>query len=160
MPDWSIWLIVAVLFAGGELVIFTGFILGPFAVAAAITAVVAAFDTTTELQLAVFGILSLVMMLALRPIARKHLEAPPEIRTNADALIGKEARVLEPITHDQPGLIRLVNENWSASPVQGVPRIDPEQYVTVVEIAGATAIVEPKEAPQETPRETPQGASQ
>jgi membrane protein implicated in regulation of membrane protease activity len=148
MPDWSIWLIVAIVFALGELAVFTGFILGPLAIAAAITAIVAALGASTELELAVFAVCAIGAIVVLRPLARKHLSAPPELRTNAAALIGKDARVLEPVSHDQIGLIRLENENWTAKPVSGIDRIEPETYVTVVEIAGATAIVKPKAAAQ------------
>lgn len=144
MSAWSIWLLVAVLLALGELAVFTGFILGPMAAAAALTSAVAAgFGAGTEVQLAVFGISAAVMVTALRPIAKRHLNAPPEILTNAQALIGKRARVLEVVTDDAPGLVRLENENWTARPAPGVASIAADTYVRVTEIAGATAIVEP-----------------
>jgi membrane protein implicated in regulation of membrane protease activity len=162
MPDWSIWLIVAVILAFGELIVFTGFILGPLAGAAIVTAIVAALGASVEVQLAVFGVGGIAAILVLRPLAKKHLQTPPELRTNAAALVGQHARVLNPITADHMGLIRLQHENWSASPVAGVNQIDPETYVEVVEITGATAIVKPiaVQADGPTPEETPQGASQ
>lgn len=144
MPDWSLWLIVAIVLALGELAIFTGFILGPMAAAAALTAAVAAgFGAGIEVQLGVFCVSSAVMIAALRPIARRHLRAPPEILTNAQALLGKRARVIETVAEDAPGLVRLENENWTARPAPGSGPIAPETHVRVVEIAGATAIVEP-----------------
>jgi membrane protein implicated in regulation of membrane protease activity len=144
MPDWSLWLIVAIVLALGELAIFTGFILGPMAAAAALTAAAAAaFGAAIEVQLGVFCVSSAVMIAALRPIAKRHLSAPPEILTNAQALLGKRARVLETVAEDAPGLVRLENENWTARPVSGTGPIAPETHVRVVEIAGATAIVEP-----------------
>ena len=57
MPDWAYWLIAAVILAIGEIVIFTGFILGPLALAAAATAVAAALGASTGLQLAIFAVL-------------------------------------------------------------------------------------------------------
>ncbi|MBI4898021.1 MAG: NfeD family protein [Actinobacteria bacterium] len=155
MPDWAIWLIVAIVLALGELAIFTGFILGPMAAAAALTAaVVAGFGAETEVQLGVFSVSSAIMIAALRPIAKRHLTAPPEILTNAQALLGKRARVLETVAEDAPGLIRLENENWTARPVPGSGPIKPEIHVRVVEIAGATAIVEPLGGNSESEGET------
>ncbi|MBI5309651.1 MAG: NfeD family protein [Actinobacteria bacterium] len=144
MPDWSWWLIVAVIFALGELAIFTGFILGPLAVAAAATAGVAALGGSIEVQLAVFIVASTVMITALRPIAKRHMQSPPEILTNTAALVGKNARVLEAMTPDSPGMVRLENENWTALPAPGVGRIEAETHVIVKRIDGATAIVEPQ----------------
>lgn len=151
------WLILAVVLAFGELAIFTGFILGPLSLAAVATAIAAALGASTELQLVIFGVGGIAAILIMRPIAKKHMNAPPELRTNASALIGMEARVLNEITHDQSGLIRLQNENWTATAVPGVGHIAPETYVTVVEITGATAIVKPKELEES---ENSQGASQ
>jgi membrane protein implicated in regulation of membrane protease activity len=143
MPDWAWWLIISVVFAFGELIVFTGFILGPLAIAAAVTAIAAGLGAPIGVQLAVFAVLAIGSMFALRPIAKRHMSSPPEFRTNAAALVDKQARVLEALSSDAPGLIRLENENWTARPVPGIDRIAPETYVRVVEIAGATAIVEP-----------------
>jgi membrane protein implicated in regulation of membrane protease activity len=136
MPDWAWWLIVSVAFAFGELLVFTGFILGPLAIASVVTAIAAALGASVPLQLAIFAVLG---------IAKRHLDAAPEYRTNVDALIDKQARVLEALTQDAPGLVRLENENWTARPVNGIARIEPETHVRVVSISGATAIVEPLE---------------
>lgn len=143
MPDWAWWLIVSVAFAFGELLVFTGFILGPLAIASVATAIAAALGASVPLQLAIFAVLGIGSIFALRPIAKRHLDAAPEYRTNVDALIDKPARVLEALTQDAPGLVRLENENWTARPVEGIARIEPETHVRVVSIAGATAIVEP-----------------
>lgn len=146
MTDWSIWLIIAIALALGELAVFTGFILGPMAAAAALTSTVAAaFGASTEVQLATFAGSSAILVAALRPIAKRHLSAPPEILTNTSALVGKRALVLEPVAEDAPGLVRLENENWTARPAPGVGRVEAETHVRVTEIAGATAIVEPDE---------------
>jgi len=157
MPDWAYWLIAAVIFAIGELIVFTGFILGPLAVAALFAAVAAALGAGVEVQLAVFAVLGIGSMVVLRPIARRHMKTPPELRTNAEALIGKHARVLQAMTQDSPGLVRLENENWTARPAEGFARIDANTHVRVARIAGATAIVEPLEQ-AEIVEPTSQGA--
>ncbi|MFT4049912.1 MAG: NfeD family protein [Solirubrobacterales bacterium] len=148
MDDWIYWMIFAVVMAAIELAVFSIFIFGPLAVAAAVTAVVAAVGGSIELQLGVFIILALSSMFALYPIAKRHKDSPPELQTNVDALIGKDARTLETLSHESLGLIRFDDSNWTARPVEGVDSIAPDTHVKVVKIAGATAIVEPLERNQ------------
>ncbi len=145
MEDWIYWMILAVVMAGIELAVFSIFIFGPLAVAAAVTAVVAGFGGSIEVQLAVFILLALASMFTLYPIAKRHRESDPEHATNVDALIGKEARTLEEISGESLGLIRFDNSNWTARTKDGVGPIPAETRVRVVSIAGATAVVEPFE---------------
>jgi len=145
MEDWIYWMILAVIMAGLELAVFSIFIFGPLAVAAAVTAVVAGLGGTIELQLAVFIILALASMFSLYPVAKRHKNSDPEIATNVDALIGKEARTLEEISHETLGLIRFDDSNWTARTKADVGTIPPDTRVRVISIAGATAIVEPFE---------------
>jgi membrane protein implicated in regulation of membrane protease activity len=146
MADWIYWMIFAVVMAGIELAVFSIFIFGPLAIAAVATAIVAGAGGGIELQLAVFIVLSLAAMFSLYPIARRHAKSDPKLASNVDALIGKEARTLEQITDQALGLIRFDNANWSARTVDGAAPIAPDTTVTVLSIAGATAIVEPRAA--------------
>lgn len=145
MEDWIYWMIFAVVMAGIELVVFSIFIFGPLALAATATAVAAGFGASLELQLAIFIVLALASMAALFPLAKRHKNSDPKLASNVDALIGKEARTLEEITHESLGLIRFDEANWTARTKDGVAPIPPETRVRVVSIAGATAIVEPFE---------------
>lgn len=143
-------MIVAVVMAGIELAVFSIFIFGPLAIAAAVTAVVAALGGDTNVQLAVFIVLALGTMAALFPIAKRHRSADPKLATNVDALIGREARTLEHISGEALGLIRFDNANWTARTAPGAAPIAPDTSVRVVSIDGATAVIEPL-APQPTP---------
>lgn len=147
MEDWIYWMIFAVIMAGLELAVFSIFIFGPLALAAAVTAVVAGLGGSVEVQLAVFIVLALASMFTLYPIAKRHRNSDPELATNVDALIGKEARTLEEISHESLGLIRFDDSNWTARTKEGIGSIPPETRVRVVSIAGATAIVEPFDPP-------------
>jgi membrane protein implicated in regulation of membrane protease activity len=142
-------MILAVLMAGLELAVFTIFIFGPLAVAAVVTAIVAAAGGSIEVQLAVFILLGLTSMVALYPIAKRHRAGESLSATNVDALIGKPARTLEALSPEAMGLIRLENDNWTARPAPGILEIPAGIEVEVVSIAGATAIVKPL-----TPAET------
>lgn len=143
MEDWIYWMIFAVVMAGIELAVFSIFIFGPLAVAAVVTAVVAGFGGSVEVQLAVFIALSLIAMAGLYPVAKKQRASGGDLVNNVDALIGREARTLEALTDDSLGLIRFDNDNWTARPAAGVGAIPADVQVRVVSIAGATAVVEP-----------------
>src|SRR3954454_3267376 len=94
MPDWVIWSIVAAGFAVGE--IFTlGFFLGPIALAAALAAVAAAVGAAVEVQVAVFAVASIASLAFLRPIARRHMKTPGQLRTGTAALVGQPAMVVQ-----------------------------------------------------------------
>lgn len=143
MDDWVYWIIAAVVLAGIELAVFSVFIFGPLALAAVVAAVVAALGGSIEIQLAVFVVLGVGSMFALRPLAKKHTETDPEHLTNVDALIGKEALVLEELSQEKLGLVRFQSDNWTAKPVHSIESIAANTKVRVVEVAGASMIVEP-----------------
>jgi membrane protein implicated in regulation of membrane protease activity len=153
MEDWIYWMIFAILMAAIELSVFTIFIFGPLALAAVVTAIVAASGASVEVQLAVFIILAIVSGLALYPVAKRQRNQDPKLKSNVDALIGKEARTLETISGESLGLIRFDNANWTARPKDPGSTIPADTAVTVVSIAGATAIVEPLESPAQAETE-------
>lgn len=139
MPDWVIWTLVAVALAVGE--IFTlSFFLAPVAVAAVLAAAVAFAGGGVELQVAVFVLASLASLAFIRPIVKRHLHMPPQLRTGTAALVGSTAVVLERVDgHD--GRIRLSGEVWSARAYDETQAHEPGERVTVLEIQGATALV-------------------
>ena len=73
MPAWVVWSIVAVLLAIGEIFTPGLFFLGPIALAAVASTVVAALGGAVWLQVVVFGVGSFAAVGLLRPIARRHL---------------------------------------------------------------------------------------
>jgi membrane protein implicated in regulation of membrane protease activity len=141
VEDWLVWLIVAVAFGVGEIATL-GFFLAPFAGGAAIAAVVSAAGMPFVGSLAVFLVVSLVLLAALRPIARSHKRMPPQIRTGTAALVGKPALVLERIANDEGvGCVRIDGEVWTARSYMDDETYEAGARVQVVEIRGATALV-------------------
>jgi membrane protein implicated in regulation of membrane protease activity len=113
MPDWAIWFIIAAALIAGELAV-TAAILGPAGLAAVGAGIVAAFGGSSEAQIAAFIVFTLLSLVFVRPIAKKHLLAPPvEQRTNAPALVGMAALVLERVDRDG-GQVKVGGEIWSA----------------------------------------------
>jgi membrane protein implicated in regulation of membrane protease activity len=139
VPGWAVWLIVAALFAGGE-VLTSGFILGPLALAAALAALAALIGLGVVFQLLVFIGAAVASVLLLRPIAVRHLRAPARIRTGTAALVGSRAVVLERVD-DVGGRVKIGGEVWSARAFLDGEVIEPGARVEVAKIEGATALV-------------------
>jgi membrane protein implicated in regulation of membrane protease activity len=140
---WVGWVIAAVILAVGEMVT-TGFYLAPFAAGAAIAAVVAALGVGLVGSLAVFLVASVLLLTTVRPVARRHLQMPPRIRTGTAALVGRDAVVLERIAnHEASGCARIEGgQVWTARAFDDDRVIEPGERVQVLEIRGATALVD------------------
>jgi membrane protein implicated in regulation of membrane protease activity len=141
MEDWVFWIIAAVILAVGEIATMS-FYLGPFAVGAALAAVVAALTTSVVLPWVVFIIAGIAVLGIVRPIARSHMRQPPQIRTGTAALVGKRAMVTSRIENalDQ-GAVRIDGDIWTARAYDDDEVIEPGTRVEVIEIRGATAYV-------------------
>jgi membrane protein implicated in regulation of membrane protease activity len=139
MPDWVLWMIAAGVLAVGE-ILSLSFFLGPIAVAAALAALAALLGAGLAVQLIVFTLASIGTLLFLRPIARRHLHTPAQIRTGTAALIGEPAVVLERVDRDG-GQVKLAGETWTARSYDEDEVLGPGARVQVMEIRGATALV-------------------
>ena len=139
MDEWVLWMIAAGALAIGEIVSLS-FFLGPIAVAAAVAAVAALIGAGLALQIAVFIVASAASLLVLRPIARRHLRTPAQLRTGTAALVGETAVVLERVDRDR-GQIKLAGEVWTARAFDEDEVMEPGARVQVMQIQGATALV-------------------
>lgn len=142
MDVWVIWLIAACVLGIGEMH-QGGFYLGPFAIGAALAAVVGLLGVGGALSAIVFVLVSAIVFATLRPVAARHRRIPPSIRTGAAALVGKPAIVLERIANDEGvGCVRIDGgEVWTARSFDEHEVIPAGERVEVVEIRGATALV-------------------
>jgi membrane protein implicated in regulation of membrane protease activity len=139
MDAWVIWLIVAVVFAVGEIATLS-FFLAPFAAGALVAAVVSGAGGGDIVSWIAFLVVSVVMLAALRPVALRHRKQAPSLRTGTAALVGRTATVVERVAGDA-GCVRLDGEIWSARPYDEDQVFEPGTRVQVLEIRGATALV-------------------
>ena len=120
----------------------TGFFLAPFALGAALAAVVDLAGVGGAAAWIVFVVASLLTLAVVRPIARSHMKVPSQIRTGTAALVGKQAIVLERIANSEGvGCVRIDGEVWTARSLFDDQVIERGQEVEVVQIKGATALV-------------------
>ncbi len=141
MDVWIVWVVAACVLGLGEMHT-GGFFLAPFALGALIAALVSLAGLALPLALVVFLLTSLLVLLTLRPVARRHIQHPPRIRTGAAALVGSDAIVLERIANQEGvGCVRIGGEVWTARSYEDDEVIPAGERVQVVEIRGATALV-------------------
>lgn len=113
------------------------------AVAALAAAGAAALGLDFPLQVIVFVLTSALLLALLRPLALRKLKpAGPGERTNTAAYLGHRVEVLEPVT-DRTGLVKLSGETWTARTETSGVQYPAGDYLQVVRIEGATAIVAP-----------------
>ena len=139
MPAWLIWLIAAGVLAGAE-ALSTNLVLIMLAGGALGGSVAALIGLPVALQAIVAVLVGLVLLLGVRPTATRHLLSHGEHLTNAAALVGKKAVVLQSVDANS-GRVRLNGAEWSARSLDGRRVIDVGETVEVVEISGATAVV-------------------
>ncbi|WP_062078617.1 NfeD family protein [Demequina globuliformis] len=89
-------------------------------------------------------VVAALMLFTLRPWLLKSIRARSVlVETNSAALVGEEGRALDQVT-EFSGRIKLAGEVWSARTRDDAQPITEGTDVTVVDIKGATAIVEPE----------------
>ncbi|MDF2825779.1 MAG: hypothetical protein K0R68_3187 [Mycobacterium sp.] len=140
MPAALIWLVVALGLAGAEALTGDLFLLmlGGGALAAAGTAAV--FDWPVWADGVVFLVVSILLLLLVRPALRKRFTSGPALESGMEALEGKSALVLGRVSQHE-GQVKLEGEVWTARPLNDHDVYEPGDQVTVMHIDGATAVV-------------------
>lgn len=140
MPAALIWLIAALALAGAEALTGDLFLLmlGGGALAAAGSSLV--FDDLW-VHGAVFAVVSILLLVLVRPALRRHFQAGSGLPDPAKALEGKSALVLDRVAQHE-GQVKLDGEVWTARPLNENDVYEPGDKVTVVHIDGATAVVQ------------------
>ena len=96
------------------------------AVGALVTVFAAYFGASFQIQLLLFVGVSIVVAALARPLARRYAD-PHKVPTNADRLLGMEARVTETINNDYPtGAVYVDGKTWTARSADGevIPKGD------------------------------------
>src|SRR3981081_1186228 len=134
------WLIFALALAGAEALTGDMFLLmlGGGALAASVTAWLT--DWPILVDGVVFLVVSVLLVLLVRPALRQRLTPARGLPTGIEALEGKSALVLDRVAHDA-GQVKLDGQVWTARPLNDSEVYEPGESVTVMHIDGATAVV-------------------
>lgn len=140
---WLLWLAAAVLLGVAEFLTLT-LAFGLLAGAALVAAIAAGLGASVPVQFLAFAVTGGIGLVAVRPVAKRHLALPPVSREGSDALVGRSALVTREVSATG-GLVHLAGEDWSARPFDEDLVIPPGVRVDVFQIDGATALVHPRE---------------
>ena len=94
-----------------------------------------------EVQIIVFIAVSIILLIALRKLCLKFLLKNTNEKTNVDALVGREARLLKDIDLGQLGEIKLGDVVWSATTKDESP-LASGTLVKITQVQGNKLIVE------------------
>ena len=138
-PMSTAWLVLLILFLAAEA--STAAVTTIWFAVGALAAMVAAFlGAQVWLQVTIFGVVSVGLLLALRPVIKKYIN-PKHTRTNIDAVIGTEGIVIEAIDNlAGTGRVKLGGMEWSARSTSG-ENIAPNTVIKVDRIEGVKVFV-------------------
>lgn len=140
MTAFYIWLGVAVCLFILEIFIPSGFALLCFAVGALAATITALTGVNIYIQLIVFAVATLLSFIFIQPVLIRHLNKRSNERpkTNADALIGKTARVTDTINGTTiPGRVAIDGDRWQAVSQDG----STIEEGTAVEVTAINSII-------------------
>lgn len=111
---WQLWAVVAVICLIMELTAGDFFIIC-FSIGAFFAAIVAALGGGIYLQLVAFAMFTLISLFWVRPFAKRYLHKGEDTRvSNADALMGRQGRVVEAVKADGFGRVQIDGDIWKA----------------------------------------------
>lgn len=139
----TIWLIVFVVCIVVE-IISMGLTTIWFAGGALAAAVISAIGAPLWLQIAVFAVVSLVLLYFTRPIAVKYFNKD-RVKTNAEGLVGKQAIVISEIDNMQGiGQVTVGGQEWTARTTEEGITLPVGSVVIIRAISGVKLMVEEK----------------
>jgi len=107
--------------------------------AAIIVMIISIFVHIYWLQIVLFIVITLILVLAARPVAKKYFKTNT-IKTNTDTLIGKHAVVIANITEENKGRVKVEGKDWRAISSDGKD-INVNTSVEIVAIEGIKLVV-------------------
>ena len=135
-----VWLVLLLLFAGIEAA-SVGLTSVWFAAGALCALIAALLGGALWVQLTLFLAVSALCLLAVRPLAKRHLNSRVE-PTNADRVIGEQAQVTEDIDNIHgKGAVIIRGVAWTARSEDGLP-VPAGALVRVLRIEGVKVFVE------------------
>ena len=139
-PMFWTWLAIAVIMAVVEAA--TPTLVTIWFMFGAVTALIAAWlGGSVAVQLILFVVVSMILLIATRPLAKRLLDKTDKNGTNADRIINETGIVTEEIDNiKNQGEVTVLGQVWSAKSESG--NIIPQgQMVTVTGISGVKAVV-------------------
>lgn len=135
------WLIAFLVFVGIEIATFALTTVW-FAGGAVVGLILYLLGASIEVQLSAFAAVSFLLLLLTRPLALRYVNRHVK-KTNAESLVGKQARITEAVDNMEGTGAAVVNgQEWTARSADPDRQIPAGTLVTIREIQGVKLIVE------------------
>ena len=99
------------------------------------------FHPPFKVQAVVFMVVSVLCLAAFKPLTQRLRQKPTP--TNGDRSLGREAKVLTPVSAEETGRVRLDGVDWNARCATPGDTLGPGSLCRVTEIHSTLLIVEP-----------------
>lgn len=99
------------------------------------------FHPPFKVQAVVFIVVSVLCLAAFKPLTQRLRQKPTP--TNGDRSLGREAKVLTPVSAEETGRVRLDGVDWNARCATPGDTLAPGQSCRVTEIHSTLLVVEP-----------------
>jgi membrane protein implicated in regulation of membrane protease activity len=112
---WHIWLLIALISFIMEIFV-PSFVLFNFGIGALVGSLAAGLNLSVEWQIVLFSSGTLMSFFLVRPVMKKYAyRRSGDLKTNNDALVGRQAKVTEEISNENNrGRVLLDGDNWQA----------------------------------------------
>jgi membrane protein implicated in regulation of membrane protease activity len=143
---WIVWLIIAAIFIGAE-VLTPGFFLLWFGIGALVAMLLALLGVTSAAaQVVAFLIVSILLLIASRTIFERFLSrsssSSPDLKTGVEKMIGQVGMVVEPSRGAmKEAAVKVYGSVWTALPIEGEKPLNEGETVTIEHIEGNTIYV-------------------
>ncbi len=138
---WHIWLIIALILFIMEIFV-PSFVLFNFGIGAVVGSFAAGLNLSVEWQIVLFSAGTIMSFFLIRPVMMKFAYKRSDgFKTNIDAMVGREAKVIEEIDHENNrGRISLDGDVWQARSYSNEV-IPAGSYVEIVQLKSIVLIV-------------------
>lgn len=110
-----------------------------FAISGVVTMVVSIFVHIVYVQVAIFLVLSILLLIFTRPLVRKYFKTNTS-KTNIDSIIGRSAKVTIGFNKDSRGEVTVEGKYWTAI-TDGNDEILVDDVVEILAVEGVKLIV-------------------
>jgi membrane protein implicated in regulation of membrane protease activity len=143
VQPWHIWLIAAVAFFVVEIFSNT-FVFLCFSLGCLFSGICAYLGMGLSVQILVFSIITFLSFFTVRPLIKKYVFPKGDnIKTNTDALVGKQGRVTETVDYSKnTGRVFVYGDDWKAISEDDTV-IAENEPVEVTKVDSTTLIVKP-----------------
>lgn len=139
-----VWLVLLIIFIVIELATM-GLTTIWFAGGALLAAVAAAIHAPLVVQVALFLVVSIVLLFFTRPLAVKYFNKD-RIKTNVESMVGRQAIVISEVDNlEGIGQVTVGGQEWTARSMDDNQKIAVGTVVLVRAISGVKLIVEPRQ---------------